>query len=122
MELISEATGAAITPGAMLRAIQGPHMGTHWRFHELKMTDTGHRVCVSRPVSAGRVHREFHPGVFGLKVVIDISWSMHVRHTLRVGWSKIDDWLLAGVVALVPLAFFEQYHWAEMITALFHGE
>jgi hypothetical protein len=121
MELISETTGAKIAPGAMLLAVEGPHMGTHWRFHELRMTDTGHRVCVSRPYTFGHIRREFHPGMFGLHVVIEISWRHHLSHSAKVVWARIDEWFLAGLVALVPLAFFEHYHWAEKITSALSG-
>ncbi|MEV7393935.1 hypothetical protein [Streptomyces sp. NPDC091215] len=32
-------------------------------------------------------------------------------------WTKLDDYLMAGVFALFPLALYEHFHWAEPIAA-----
>ncbi|MEU9291307.1 hypothetical protein AB0D57_43495 [Streptomyces sp. NPDC048275] len=63
----------------------------------------------------GRVHREFHPRMFDARVEIDVRWYGDVRHTAHHAWAKGGDYLLAGLFALVPLALFEQFHWAEKI-------
>lgn len=48
--------------------------------------------------------------------MIDLLWHHRMRLMVRHGWMRVDDWLMAGVFALVPLAFFERFHMAEHIT------
>lgn len=111
MHLVNTATGNPIEPGAMLHVTTGPRTGEAWRFEKITPHATdGHRVhCTRRHPRIGRIHREFHPGVFGARVMIDITWHRHVRNVVRHAWSKADDYLLAGTFALLPLAFFEHF-------------
>lgn len=119
MRLIN-AQGEIVQPGARLVAIQGKEIGRHWKYsHVLEHPVDGHRVhVVRRHPKLGHVHREFHPGVFGLVVEVDIKWSRHLVNTAHHARQKFDEYLLAGVVALVPLAFFEQFHLAEKVGEL----
>lgn len=118
-KLVFADTGKPVIPGCVLRAVDpigGPYVW-HLDGHRIGADDHGHRVMVSRHhPKLGRVHRTFHPRVFGLTVVIDIVWYRDVRHTAHVVWAKGNDWLMAGIFALIPLAFFEHYHWADDIT------
>lgn len=116
MRLIN-AQDEEIRPGSRLVALQGKETGQMWNFsHVVEHPVDGHRVHVTRRhPRMGHVHREFHPAVFGLHVVIDITWQRHLLNKAHHVRAKFDDYLLAGVIALVPLAFFEHYHLAERL-------
>lgn len=119
MRLIN-AQGTEISPGARLVAIKGAETGTRWTLsHVLEHPVDGHRVHVTRRhPRLGHVHREFHPSVFGLRVIVDITWQRAVINKAHHVRAKFDDYLLAGVIALLPLAFFEHYHVGERLTEL----
>lgn len=117
MRLIN-ANGEEITVGTRLRVVSGPRVGEVWNYSHLTVHPVdGHRVHVTRRhPRMGHVHREFHPGVFGLSVEIDITWRRAVRNRVHLVRRKFDDYLFAGIIALFPLAFFEQFHLGEKIT------
>ncbi|MFE9769809.1 hypothetical protein ACFYPC_35695 [Streptomyces sp. NPDC005808] len=119
MKLVSRVTGKEIKQGRTLHGQAGAATGLAWRFERISLHRDGvHHVHVSRPGGKlGRIHREFHPSVFGCEVTVEITWRLAVRHAATRTWSKVDDYLLAGVFALVPLAFFEHFHWAEAIVS-----
>ena len=119
MRLIN-AQDREIPQGARLRVAEGPDAGQTWVYsHVVEHPVDGHRVHVTRRHSRiGHVHREFHPRVFGLRVVVDITWRRHLLNKAHHVRSKFDDYLLAGVVALLPLAIFEHYHIAERLPML----
>lgn len=116
MRLIN-AQGIEVTPSSRLHAVSGPQAGQVWQYsHVIEHPIDGHRVHVTRRhPRLGHVHREFHPGVFGLTVVVDVTWKRHAVNQLHHARTKLDEYLLAGVIALVPLAFFEQFHLAEKL-------
>lgn len=116
MRLIN-AQDVEISPGARLRVVEGRDAGQVWQFsHVIEHPVDGHRVHVTRRhPRIGHVHREFHPRAFGLHVVVDITWRRHLVNKVHHVRSKFDDYLLAGVVALVPLALFEHYHLSEVV-------
>lgn len=116
--LVSVATGEIVSVGRHVKAVEGPHAGTWWRISELFHDGTQHMVrATHRHTHVGRVPRTFRPDTFGLRVHEEISHVRHAVNTLHHTWQKLDEWLLAGVIALLPLAFFEQYHLAETITS-----
>jgi hypothetical protein len=116
MRLIN-AQGQEITPGARLRVAEGRDSGQVWLYsHTIEHPVDGHRVHVTRRhPRIGHVHREFHPRVFGLHVEIDITWRRHVVNKVHHVRTKFDEYLLAGVVALFPLAAFEHFHFSEKL-------
>lgn len=115
MRLIN-AQGQEIPAGARLHAVTGPQAGSVWTYsHTIEHPTDGHRVHVTRRHRIGHVHREFHPGVFGLKVLVDITWKRHVLNVAHHTRQKFDDYLLAGIIALLPLAAFEHFHLSEKI-------
>lgn len=121
MHVVSSASGRRVEPGCMIHIVSGPYLGQAWRYSHVREVEGAHRVHCTRRVSGkrGRVfngHREFHPSVFGLEVKIEISWQRHALNTTRHTLGKVDDYLLAGAFALLPLAFFEHYHMASKIT------
>lgn len=119
MKLVSRTTGQEITPGSTLHTQSGPSAGRAWRFeHIVERPDGNHHVHVScSSGKLGRIPRQYHPDVFGCEITIDITWRQNIRNAAHHAWTKVDDYLMAGVFALVPLAFFEHYHWAEPIAA-----
>lgn len=106
--------GTVILPGTMLHATKGVHAGTHWRLEKIVRHGAEHVLRVSRYVrKVGRVFEHLHPSIFGLDLV-------EVTRQIRIGgadlvrcWRKIDDGLLMGVLALVPLGVFEALHGSE---------
>ena len=109
--------GAIVPLGRHYARVQfGSLTGTLWRLDEIFHDGVQHMVRCSRQHAIGRVRRVFAPVVFGLSVQEEIT---RLHHALNLGvhaWQKVDEWFFAGIVALVPLAFFEQYHLAETIT------
>lgn len=116
MQLIN-AQGEKIVPGARLRALAGPESGTNWTYsHVVEHPIDGHRVHVTRRhPKLGHFHREFHPAVFGLEIHVDVCWKKVVRAKVHHVRTKVDDYLLAGLFALLPLAAFEHFHMSERL-------
>lgn len=118
--LIMATTGEHVEFGRMVEAQVGPHAGTWWRLDSLSHNGREHVVRVTRLVHGGRIRRvaAFPLHVFGL-VVSEVAalW----RRAIKCAVKKSSDYAAAGVVALVPLAFFEQYHGAEWITEIIHA-
>lgn len=119
MKLISNVTGLEINCGDILHAQIGPTAGRAWRFEGIAERPDGvHHVHVSRSGwQFGRIRREYHPGVFGCEIKIDITWLQRTKNCAHRVRAKIDDYLMAGAFALVPLALFEHFHLAEPIAA-----
>lgn len=117
MRVVDTLTGEEVTEGTMLRHAV---TGQRWRFsHVTHHPVHGHRVHATRAHHRlGRIPGQFSPSVFGIEVTVKIGWKRHVVNVAHVTISKLDEWLLAGVIALVPLAFFEQFHAAETITGI----
>ena len=113
--------GQIVLPGAMLCAKEGPHAGTHWRLEKIFHNGVTHLLRVTRLHKVGRVVEHFHPSVFGLSMVEITQWWRVTRHDLAHAWHKVDEWLFAGIFALIPLAIFEHYHLAEPITSALTG-
>lgn len=116
MRLIN-AQGVEVAPRARLHVVEGKDSGQVWQYsHVIEHPVDGHRVHVTRRhPRIGHVHRDFHPRVFGLRVEIDITWRRHMRNKVHHVRTKFDDYLLAGVVALLPLGLFEHYQLAERL-------
>lgn len=120
MRLIN-AQGVEVQPKTRLHVVEGRAAGQVWQYsHVVEHPVDGHRVHVTRRhPRMGHVHKEFHPSVFGLHVLVDITWKRHVVNKVHHVRSRFDDYLLAGIVALLPLALFEHYHLAERVPELF---
>ena len=116
-KIVNVETGAVVPLGTMLHTAHPSARPGTWRLENHLPKGTEHVLHVSRShPRMGRVHREFHPSVFGLTVEIDIVWYRDIRHTAHRCWVKFGDGVVMGFFALVPLAFFERFHWAEVIT------
>lgn len=121
MELINPTTGQTIMPGTKIHTVPG---GEAWHFAKIVHHPSGeHRVHCTKIVKGSkgrhfRGHREFHPHAFGLEIKIDITWQRHVVNSGKHVFAKIDDYLWAGLFAIIPLAFFEHFHMADDITSV----
>lgn len=119
MQHIMASDGTVILPGAMLHAVHGPHAGSHWRLEGLHHNGTHHVLRCSRLVRGSmRVRMDHHPRVFDLDVVELSAWWRISRDDVMRCWHRIDDGLIMGVLALVPLAAFEAFHGGEHARAL----
>lgn len=123
MRLVNSGTGADVALGTMLHVVSGPSLNAAWRYEAIAPRSEGdHLVRVSRiHPRMGRVHTHMHPKVLGCHIVVDLVWHERCRLVLHHAWLKGDDYLMAGFVALLPLAIFERFHMADMLTAWFAG-
>lgn len=120
MSKLITAAGVTAEPGiTRLRVVNGPSLGQMWRYERLAVDhiDGEHRVHASRSGGKqGRIHKEFHPHVFGATIVIDVTWGRKIQVGAVKARRRAGDWLMAGLVGLIPLAFFERFHMSEKIT------
>lgn len=94
-------------------ATQGRHTGTWWRIDDLFHDGRDHMVRASQKHAVGRVHRTFPPAVFGLTVQEELSRMRAALNRLHHVRQSVDEGLIMGTLALLPLAVFEAYHGAE---------
>lgn len=110
-----EATGAELCIGrSRVRALSGPHKGQWFTLAGVESDRGTHTVHASRRTRVGMHHVRCAPDVFGLIVEEIVSLSRHALSTLVHVRRKIDDGLLLGALALVPLALFEAFHGGEV--------
>lgn len=123
MRLINEATEREITSLTTIRCVAGPLTGQAWRYEKIIVREgNGHRVhCTRSDRRLGRIHREFHPSVFGCRVEREITFRIHIVNLAHHARSKFDDYLLAGIIALIPLAVFEHYQGPEKFFEFLHA-
>lgn len=96
MRLMHSETGDVVNPGTVIHMTAGPSVGQAWRFERIIPHEDGHKVhCTRSHASMGRLHREFHPRVFGCHVVIDIKWYRDR--------TRMTQWLSASMTQLVLL-------------------
>ncbi|AGP58329.1 MULTISPECIES: hypothetical protein [Streptomyces] len=122
MQLINDATASVVEPGSMIHMVSGPTAGQVWRFERVidHATD-GHRVHVTRPhPKLGRIHREYHPRLFGCSVAIDVHWYADKHRLLRglyVVASQTVLLTLGGIIAWL-VAEYGNAEWAGLLAAL----
>lgn len=113
MHITLASTGVAVVPGRMIQAITGPYAGSWWRLDDVQKADGCHVAHVSRSHRVGR-HRMICPAeIFGLVVQDVVAWYRHAINVLHDVRRKVDDGLILGILALVPLAIFEAFHGGE---------
>lgn len=123
MQLINDATASSVEPGAMIHMVSGPKAGQVWRFERIiEHPVDGHRMHVSRsdPKMGRRVHREYHPSVFGCSVVIDVHWYADRARFLRGLHFAIFQAVLLTVGALIAalVAEFGNEQWGGFLALL----
>jgi hypothetical protein len=109
-------TGTTVSLPRMAQAQSGPHMGTWWKLTEIVKRDSAHHVRATRKHRAGRHTITVLPEIFGMRVHETLNVIKDVARSALNLWRKIDEGLYMGVLALVPLAYFERYDGAEWIT------
>jgi hypothetical protein len=97
-----------------VRAVQGRHAGTWWRIDDLFLDGSEHMVRASRKHTVGREHRTFPPAIFGLIVREEITRMRAFLNRLHHTRQSVDEGLIMGTLALLPLAVFEAYHGGEV--------
>lgn len=113
-ELLLAATGQLVTPGRMIQATTGTHAGSWWRLEGHLHNGREHVVRVCRRVGRLMQRAAFPLQVFGLALrEFDHWWKDDPRHTAMRMLHKLDEYLLAGLFALIPLGVFEGYNGAE---------
>lgn len=103
--------------GTSLHGVEPVAQPYVWRLDGHTVSDNGtHRVTVSRHhPKFGRVKRTFHPRVFGLTVEVEITWYQAAKSKIHKGWHETYVGIYLGFLALIGLAFFENFHMAPAI-------
>lgn len=104
MRVVNTDTQCEVEPGTMLHMISGPSAGQAWRLEKVATKNDGdHHLHVSRSLpKLGRVHREFHPRLFGCAVVVDVKIYADVQRLKRLATFVVQQFILlfiGGVVA-----------------------
>jgi hypothetical protein len=98
-----EETGEAIDPGSMIHLTSGPSAGQAWRFERVVPHPDGHKIhCTRSHPRTGRLHREFHPRLFGCRVVVDVAWYRdrpRMKRWLSVSVTQFALLTVGGVIA-----------------------
>lgn len=120
MHITLVTTGDVVPLGRSIQAVTGPYAGMWWRLDDVRRSDgdTPHVVHVSRLTRIGRHRMVASPGMFGLVIREAVTLWRHVCHLLTVTRRKVDDGLILGALALIPLALFEAFHGGETTRAL----
>lgn len=113
MHLATE-SGEIIAPGAILHAVMGPYKGRAFRF--LDIHDDRERIIVAfhgaHPFRHQRV--TLHPSAFSLFLREEITRLRAALNRCHHLWQRVDEGLIMGALALIPLALFEAYHGGEV--------
>jgi hypothetical protein len=104
MRVVNTSTQCEVEPGTMLHMISGPSAGQAWRLEKVATRHDGdHQLHVSRSLpKLGRVHREFHPRLFGCVVVIDVKFYADVqklKHACAFLLTQFTLLFIGGVIA-----------------------
>lgn len=120
-KILFEDTHKPCPIGTTLHARNTTLAGSYpWRLEAYQPDTEGdaHKVTVSRHHPRfGRVKRTFHPRVFGLTIEVEIKWHRRARTKIHSAWHETWFGIYLGFLALIGLAFFEQYHMAPEITS-----
>ena len=105
-----------------LTAQHGPHAVRIFRIDDVTKVDGKHVVMASRRHNKSIRHMvKTAPEVFGIIVTEVEEIVRTVWAKARRVWSRIDDGLYMGTMALIPLAYFEHYDMAEKIVEFFNS-
>lgn len=110
--LMHTETNTVVEEGAMLRHKDG---GKAWRYEKITEKGGEHHVIASQVLPhMGRATKTFHPHVFGCHVDITMAYwrSSAMWHDFK---SQTFILFYGGLLALIPLAFFEHFHIAARI-------
>lgn len=113
------AEGREVARDAIIRVTMGPDVGKAYVFSGVIKYRTTYRVKCTRKTPHAPYLRGvdfFHPSAFDCHVQAPLTLCQRFKYLCHYGWSHLGDWVMAGVVALVPLAMFEHFHMASKIT------
>jgi hypothetical protein len=104
----------------VLTARSGVHKGRTFRIDDVTKLNGRHVVKASRKHPIGRHVIKVLPEIFGL-VITEIEETFRkIKARVIKTWTKIDEGLYMGTLALIPLAYFEHYEMADKIVEFFH--
>lgn len=119
MNLVN-AESQIVAYGCTVHVIMGPNVGRAYRYEGVIVYGKTHRVKCTRKAVHGhfRSVEWYHPNALGCTVYTRLTLRQHVKSSCVSIFHKIDDWLMAGLFALIPLAAFEHFHLATKITEI----
>ncbi|MGW7514155.1 hypothetical protein ACWGJ2_00985 [Streptomyces sp. NPDC054796] len=122
MDLINDATATPVEPGDTIHMVSGPNAGQAWRFEKvIEHATDGHRVHVTRlHPKFGRVHREYHPSLFGCSVAIDVQWFADKRRLLQGLYVVASQSVLLTVGGIIAwlIAEYGNAEWSGLLALL----
>lgn len=113
MRITLASTGMDVPLGRSVQAVKGPYAGTWWRLDDVRKANGQHLICASRTHRVGRHRITVAPDMFGLVIEEIVRFARHCLNTLHAVRVKIDDGIILGFLALIPLALFEAFHGGE---------
>lgn len=120
MRLMYSESGDVIRPGTMIHMTSGPSTGQAWRFERITPHQDGHRIhCTRSHPRTGRLHREFHPRVFGCHVAADICWyrdRARIARWISVLVTQTVVLTIGGVIAWL-VAEYGNAQWGGLLSA-----
>lgn len=110
--------GEVLSEGCIVHVVTGASIGRAYRYEGVYAYGKTHRIKVTRKATHGQFRSVewLHPTQVGCKVHCPRTRKQRCVDVVAHTWSKIDDWFMAGLVALIPLAMFEHFHLASKIT------
>jgi len=104
---LATTSGDTVPVGAMLRAVVGPWQGRTFRFSGVHSDGQRIHVCLMTAHPFAHARMVLHPSVFRCEMQREVGRAQHVINMAWHCWQKIDEWLLAGVFALLPLSMVD---------------
>lgn len=113
--------GERLSVGCIVHVTTGASIGRAYRYEGVYAFGRTHRVKVTRKSTHGhfRSVEWLHPTMLGCTVRCPLTRRERLHNWSVRTWHRMDDWIMAGVFALIPLAWFEHYHMATKITEVF---
>lgn len=105
----------------VLTAHAGDHKGRAFRIDDVIKQNGRHLVVASRKHRTGRHTIKAAPEVFRLIITELEEISRKIGQKIWAFWTKIDEGLYMGSLALIPLAYFEHYELADKIVEFFQA-
>lgn len=104
----------------VLTAQSGPHAGQSFRIDDVIKHGRDHLVKATRKHRTGRHSIKVLADVFNLVITEIEELTRKIKNRVVRTWTKIDEGLYMGTLALIPLAYFEHYEMADKIVEAFH--
>lgn len=121
MRLTHSETGDVVDPGSVIHMTTGPSVGQAWRFERIIPHEDGHKIhCTRSHPRMGRIHREFHPRLFGCHVVIDVKWYRDRTRITRCFTASVTQLVLLVIGGLIAwlIAEYGNAEWGGLLAQL----